>query len=483
MKKTITGIVCMVLVACMVMTESQAAAVKNDGTVSNKGSENEKIENDGKEEDTENINEETGQDKAENTESEKEKSEEREEEENVTTDNDTNESQTGKEDTEELTLEKPALQTSSRPNGTIKISWNRIDGANEYVLFRSTKKDAGFHKIFKANKAYHYTDKQRIAGQVYYYKLSAYTKGHTKRAESKITKGRSLEKVNLNGISNLSGSRKLTLQWKRVKGAAGYKIKRKNKTGKYQTIATVKGEKTNFTDKKLYGGKIYTYKVCAIDANGGRGNLSKSSSQMAIDANRKMIALTYDDGPCIYTPAVLDALEKYEAHATFFVVGSSVNRYAESIRREAALGCEIGNHTYHHANLKKLSAAQVRSAILETNRVVKQQCGLDIHVMRPPGGDYNSTVCAEVGMPIIMWSVATQDWKTRSSAATIQCVKQNAFDGAVVIMHDLHKSTADAADTIVGYLKSAGYQMVTISEMAAYRGGMKAGKVYSQFRK
>ena len=86
-------------------------------------------------------------------------------------------------------------------------------------------------------------------------------------------------------------------------------------------------------------------------------------------------------------------------------------------------------------------------------------------------------------MPLIMWSVATQDWKTRSSSATIQCVKQNAFDGAVVIMHDLHKSTADAADTIVGHLKSAGYQMVTVSELAAYRGGMKAGQVYSQFRK
>lgn len=385
-------------------------------------------------------------------------------------------------ETENEYLKKPILRIASGLNGKIKIRWNRIDGAAGYVLFRSTEKDKGFHKIFTTKKACRYTDEKRIAGQPYYYRLSAYTKGHKKRSDSKITKGRSLETVVLKGISNLR-SRKLALQWKRVKGADGYRVWRKNKAGEYRAVATVKGKKNSFTDRQLYGGKIYTYKVCAIDANGGRGKLSKKFSQMAIDANRKMIALTYDDGPCMHTPAILDALEKYGAHATFFVVGSSVNQYAESIRREAKLGCEIGNHTYNHSNLKTLSAAQIHSAISETNRVVKNQCGLDIHVMRPPGGNYNSVVCAEVGMPLIMWSVATQDWQTRSSAATIQCVKQNAFDGAVVIMHDLHKSTADAADTIVGFLKSEGYQMVTVSELAAYRGGMEAGKVYSQFRK
>ena len=455
MKRIITGTVCIALVFCMSITgnPSRAAAEKIDEETKKEKIDTETAEDDTAEDDTA---------------------------ENETAEDDTAGNETSQDDTEEMALENPVLHTSSRPNGKIKIKWSKTNGANEYVLYRSTSKDSGFHKIFQTKNTYSYMDEQRIAGQIYYYRLSAYTAGRTKRADSKITKGRSLDKVTLNEISNLSGSRKLTLQWKRVKGASGYQIQRKNKTGAYQTIATVNGAKTSFTDKKLTGGKIYTYKVRAVDANGGRGNLSSSFSQMAIDASRKMIALTYDDGPCSHTPAVLDALEKYGAHATFFVVGSSVNRYADIIRREAALGCEIGNHTYSHKNLKNLSAAQVRSAIQETNRVVKQQCGLDIHVMRPPGGNYNS---AEVGMPLIMWSVATQDWKTRSSSATIQCVKQNAFDGAVVIMHDLHKSTADAADTIVGHLKSAGYQMVTVSELAAYRGGMKAGQVYSQFRK
>ncbi len=384
---------------------------------------------------------------------------------------------------DEVKLKKPVIQAASRTNGKIKISWKKVDGAAEYVLFRSTKKDAGFQKIFQKKKATHYLDEKCPAGQVYYYRLTVYDKGRDKRADSKIKKGISLEKAKLSSVSNLAGSRKLAFRWGRVKGASSYQILRKGNAGEYEKIATVKGENRSFTDKKLTGGQFYKYRVRAMDKNGGWGNLSEASSQMAIDANRKMIALTYDDGPSLYTPIVLDALEKYGAHATFFVVGNRVNQFGASIRREAALGCEIGNHTYGHNTLGGMSASQIQSVISATNRVVKNQCGVDIHVMRPPGGSYNATVLSAAGMPTIMWSIDTLDWKTRNTASTIQCVNQNAYDGAVVLMHDLHKPTADAADTIVRNMKSAGYQMVTVSELAFYRGGMTAGRAYSQFRK
>ena len=118
-----------------------------------------------------------------------------------------------------------------------------------------------------------------------------------------------------------------------------------------------------------------------------------------------------------------------------------------------------------------------------TSQAVKNQSGVDVQLLRPPYGSYNSSVSAAAGMPIIMWSIDTLDWKTRSTSATIQCVQQKAYDGAIVLMHDLHHPTAMAADTIVGYLKDAGYQLVTISEMAAYRGGLKKNGAYSQFRK
>lgn len=384
---------------------------------------------------------------------------------------------------DQIKLGRPVLRAASRPDGKIKISWDKTEGAAEYVLFRSTKKDGGFQKIYQTQKVRHYIDEKRVLGQSYYYRLSAYTKKRTKRSDSKIRKGCSLENTQLVSVSNLSGSKKLELRWKRVRGASFYQIQRKEKNGKYTIMATVKGKQRSFTDKGREGGKIYTYKVRATDADGGWGSWSNASGQMAIDADRKMIALTYDDGPSLYTPVVLDALEKYEAHATFFVVGNRVSQFSGSIRREAELGCEIGNHTYGHNNLGSLPSAQIQQALSQTNSLVKKLSGTDIHVMRPPGGSYNAAVCAAAGMPVIMWSIDTLDWKTRNTAQTIQCVGTKAYDGAVVLMHDLHKPTADAADAVINNLRSAGYQMVTISELAHYRGGMLAGKVYSQFQK
>lgn len=196
-----------------------------------------------------------------------------------------------------------------------------------------------------------------------------------------------------------------------------------------------------------------------------------------------MIALTYDDGPSGHTPIVLNAVEKYKVHVTFFVVGSWVSRYPDSVKRAAALGCEIGNHTYAHDTLTRLNNEQIKSVLSTTNRLVKKYAGVDIHIMRPPGGYCNNSVMSAVGMPVIMWSIDPSDWRTRNTFATIQYVEQGAYDGAIVLMHDLHLSTANAADTIIKDLKAKGYQLVTVSELAAYRGGMEAGRSYNQFRK
>lgn len=382
-------------------------------------------------------------------------------------------------------LKKPVLKASSKPDGTIKLSWNQVKGAAEYILLCSTKKDSGFHRIYAAKNGERvYKDQGRVPGKVYYYQLAVFSKGRASRADSKRIPGRSLEKAKLTQISNVSGSRKLVLHWNTVKGADSYEILRKNAvTGKYQPIGTAKGAATSYTDSERDGGTFYSYKVYAKDVNGGRGNYSQAVSQMAIDKDKKMISLTYDDGPSAYTPIVLDALAKYSGHATFFVVGTSVPRYADSVRRAAAMGCEIGNHTFDHSNLKNLSIGQAQSVINRTNQMVKELTGTEVRLLRPPYGSYNTTTFAAAGMPVIMWSIDTLDWKTRSTSATIQCIQQKAYDGAIVLMHDLHQPTVLAADKIMSYLKSAGYQLVTVSELAAYRGGLQNHAAYSQFRK
>lgn len=385
---------------------------------------------------------------------------------------------------EEPALEAPQLKAASSTRGGIKLSWKTAENVREYILYRSTEKTDGFKSIYRTKTKTSYLDTKCTPGKKYYYRLTVRSAEKEQTADGKVIAGRFLKQAELTNISNVSGSRKLVLSWKPVKGAEKYQVFRQNKsTGEYKKIATVDGAKTSYTDSKRTGGKVYTYKVCAVDANGGKGKQSAKMSQMAIDKNKKMIALTYDDGPSIYTPTVLDALEQNEAHATFFVVGNRVNQYQTYIKREVALGCEIGNHTYGHNSLQRLSSAQIQDVLGKTTRAVKKQTGVDIQVMRPPGGGYNSSVCKAADMPVILWSVDTMDWKTRSTSATIQCVKQQAFDGAIVLMHDIHKPTVQAADTVIKQLKKDGYQLVTVSEMAAYRGGMKDGKVYNKFRK
>jgi len=202
-----------------------------------------------------------------------------------------------------------------------------------------------------------------------------------------------------------------------------------------------------------------------------------------IDGNKKMVALTFDDGPSPYTPLVLDTLEKYNAVATFFVVGNRCSTYGSYLKREYALGCEIGTHTYDHAWLNRLSADGVKEEIKKGSDAIVHEIGVVPTLMRPPGGCVNDTVRQNVGLPMIMWSVDTRDWETRSTPTTITRVVDGAYDGAIILIHDLHQSTAIASQTFIPKLIEKGYQLVTVSEMAELRGvKMTAGQSYNSFR-
>ncbi|MBO4687139.1 MAG: polysaccharide deacetylase family protein [Clostridiales bacterium] len=198
----------------------------------------------------------------------------------------------------------------------------------------------------------------------------------------------------------------------------------------------------------------------------------------------KLVALTFDDGP--YTPVtmrILDALEPYGAHATFFVVGNRVGNYSESVIRATNLGCEIADHTWNHTTLTKISGDAVSQQIWDCAETVYNLTGVCPRVMRPVGGSYNSTVSANVGMPMIIWSVDTNDWKYRDSQHVIDEIMNNVRDGDIILMHDLYESTADAVEYVVPALIEAGYTLVTISELAEYKGiDMENGKAYFSMR-
>lgn len=201
-----------------------------------------------------------------------------------------------------------------------------------------------------------------------------------------------------------------------------------------------------------------------------------------IDLNKPMVALTYDDGPSQYTSAILDLLEQYGSAATFFVVGERVSSYPDVLRRACAINCEIGNHTYNHKILTKIGVPEIQNQVVSTNIAVQSITGISPVAMRPPGGGYNSTVASTVGMPMILWSIDTLDWKTRNAARTQAAVLDHIQDGDIVLMHDLYQQTAAASTVIIPELVNRGYQLITISELSDCRGGMAAGGVYQTFR-
>ena len=135
-----------------------------------------------------------------------------------------------------------------------------------------------------------------------------------------------------------------------------------------------------------------------------------------VDPSKPMIALTFDDGPkASTTPIVLDTLEKNGARATFFVLGSLAINNPEIIQRMVKLGCQVGNHTYSHPNLKALSSSNVANQINNTQSIIKDITGFEPSVIRPPYGSYNNRIMEIAQKPFILWSVDTLDWKYRDA--------------------------------------------------------------------
>lgn len=186
--------------------------------------------------------------------------------------------------------------------------------------------------------------------------------------------------------------------------------------------------------------------------------------------NRPMIALTFDDGPGANTMRLLEALEEKGAKATFFMVGQNVSKYPETVKKMYEIGCDLGNHTYNHADLSTLSAEGIQSQINDTNTQVEEAAGHPSTLLRPPYGSANETVSQNAGMPLILWNVDTQDWKTRDTQASIDHVLANAGDGDIVLMHDIYSTSVDAAIELIDLLQDKGYSLVTISELAKARG-------------
>lgn len=197
---------------------------------------------------------------------------------------------------------------------------------------------------------------------------------------------------------------------------------------------------------------------------------------------RPMIALTFDDGPGEYTEELLNCLVENNAKATFFMLGQNVEAYPEIAKKVSDAGMELGNHSYSHPDLVTIGAEAAAQQVSNTDAALKAATGFEATVMRPPGGSFNDSVKAAIDHPLIIWSIDTRDWATKSEDQTYQVVMDNAQDGSVVLMHDIHEWSVKAAIRMIPDLIAKGFKLVTVSELAEAKGkNLQSGNAYYYF--
>lgn len=197
---------------------------------------------------------------------------------------------------------------------------------------------------------------------------------------------------------------------------------------------------------------------------------------------RPMIALTFDDGPGEYTEELINCLVENNAKATFFMLGQNVEAYPEIAKKVSDAGMELGNHSYSHPDLVTIGAEAAAQQVSNTDAALKAATGFEATVMRPPGGSFNDSVKAAIDHPLIIWSIDTRDWATKSEDQTYQVVMDNAQDGSVVLMHDIHEWSVKAAIRMIPDLIAKGFKLVTVSELAEAKGEtLQSGNAYYYF--
>ncbi|WP_326580123.1 polysaccharide deacetylase family protein [Streptomyces sp. NBC_00481] len=195
---------------------------------------------------------------------------------------------------------------------------------------------------------------------------------------------------------------------------------------------------------------------------------SASAAPQAVDCRKvKCVALTFDDGPVADTQRLLRILNDHKVRATFYAVGTNVQRNPSTVRAAALAGHQIGNHSWDHANLTKLSTAKIKSQLSRTDTAIKQATGKKPTTVRAPYGAHNATVRSAAGRPLVHWSVDTLDWKYRDSARIIKYVNAETRPGDIVLLHDIHRTTVDAVPGIIKALTARGFHFVTVDQLFA----------------
>lgn len=202
-----------------------------------------------------------------------------------------------------------------------------------------------------------------------------------------------------------------------------------------------------------------------------------------IEEDKKLIAFTFDDGPSEHTFDLLQTLRLNNSKGTFFMLGNRM-KYLKQVVQEIYLsGNEIGSHSYSHKNLTRITKGELLSEINSVTIIYNEITGDNLKYLRPPYGNVNERLRETSVFPLIKWSIDPTDWLSRNPEEVAAHILEKAYDGAIVLLHDLYPETIEAVKMTIPELQSRGYELVTISDLAKYKNySLAPGQIVREMR-
>ncbi len=246
---------------------------------------------------------------------------------------------------------------------------------------------------------------------------------------------------------------------------------------KYNYLNKIKEYKINYNEIETYLKEEYKMDDIVIPV------LTPTKRDLNKYKNKKLIALTFDDGPSNNTKYFIKELQKRDALVTFFVVGNRVKKYEDVLKEAYLMGNQIGSHTYSHKNLLYLNEEEITKEIEKTNEAIYNVIGTKPTIIRVPYGNINKKIRSISNMNHILWNVDTLDWKYKNSNRVYKEIIKYAEDGNIILLHDIFKTSVNGVLKAIDELKKQGYEFVTIDEMVYLKNiKLDKSKTYFNFK-
>lgn len=193
---------------------------------------------------------------------------------------------------------------------------------------------------------------------------------------------------------------------------------------------------------------------------------SIEETEVKVEKEEKLIAITFDDGPNpLTTPVLLDGLAERNVKATFFMLGTCAEKNSEIVKRMYADGHDIGNHSYSHKNLPKIPNSDAKIQYDKPNEILNSIIGTNSTLFRPPYGHYNQSIKEFIDTPIILWNIDPEDWKYKDADGISKHIVDRAKDGDIILLHDIYATSVEAAFKVIDTLQEQGFKFVTVDEL------------------